>query len=58
MFIDIPYAEICLIREINVSDAKMIDVKTTTPSIKTSIICFRMNLSRIVNLKKDFITKF
>ena len=35
IFIGIPYDEICFISVRNVSEAKMIEVKTITPSINT-----------------------
>ena len=41
-----PYLEICFINVIKVSDAKMIEVKTKTPMIKTAITCFKIYLSR------------
>ena len=55
---DIPYIEICFINEIKVSDANIIEVKTTIPRINTSIICRNIYLSRILILSIDFIIKF
>ena len=50
----IPYIEICLINVMNVSDAKIIAVKTNTPIKNISITCFKMylssNLSFLYNL--------
>ena len=40
-----PKSEICLIRVMNVSDAKMIDVNTQTPIRNISIICLKIYLS-------------
>ena len=46
----IPKSEICFIRVMNVSDAKMIEVNTQTPIKNISTICFRMYLSKMVTL--------
>lgn len=42
----IPNNEICLISVINVSEAKIIEVKTQTPIKNISITCFRIYLSK------------
>ncbi len=45
-----PNFAICLIKVMNVSDAKMIVVKTKTPIKNISITCFKIYLSKIFTL--------
>ena len=42
----IPYLEICFIKVMKVSDAKIIDVNTKTPIKNTAINCFNKYLSK------------